>query len=209
VAVTLLEPRESRLLRSLEQAGKRKIAVETVPTVLDVRAKRMEATSAELRGILEGADFAAYAVVAETLASEYSPLDIAAAALKLAHEAKTPEIADVHIPSPPPRSEKSSPPRREDRDRPRKPASRRPPGEQGDFVRIFLPLGRNAGIRPADLVGAIANEAGLTSKEIGVIDIADAFSLVEVPESRADEVVKALRNTTIRGKSVRARREQR
>jgi ATP-dependent RNA helicase DeaD len=60
-------------------------------------------------------------------------------------------------------------------------------------------------MRPADLVGAIANEAGLDSREIGAIEIADKFSLVEVPAGAVRQVVDALRSTTIRGKKVMAR----
>jgi ATP-dependent RNA helicase DeaD len=206
VAVTLLEPREMRLLRSLEQAVKRRIPVEQVPTVTDVRARRMEATSAALRGALEAGDFAGYAGLVETLASEFAPLDIAAAALQLAHQATAPEVAEVEIPAPAMREEKGARPTRSGKTGGR--PARATPGT-GDYVRIFVPIGRRAGVRPADLVGAIANEAGVPSREIGAIDIADGFSLVEVPEHRADAIIEALRKTTIRGKSVRARREQR
>ena len=52
-------------------------------------------------------------------------------------------------------------------------------------MRIHVPLGRDAGVRPADLVGAIANEAGIDSREIGAIEITDRFSLVEVPDRSA------------------------
>ncbi len=210
VAVTLLEPREIRLLRSIEQSGKRRVSIETVPTVSDVRARRMEATSAALRDVLENGDFAAYAVVVETLAGSYPTLDIAAAAVKLAHEANAPEVAEVEIPAAPPRDERTRRPRPEPAARGGKPAPRRPRGgqEAGDFVRIFVPLGRLAGVRPADLVGAIANEAGLESRHIGAIDIADTFSLVEVPERQADAIIAALRKTTIRGKAVHVRREK-
>jgi len=89
----------------------------------------------------------------------------------------------------------------------RKPATRaRAPG--GDIVRIFIGLGRNNSIRPADLVGAIANEARIDSRSIGAIDIADKFSLVEVPSSEADGIIKALRSATIRGKKVLVRRDR-
>ena len=58
--------------------------------------------------------------------------------------------------------------------------------------------GRSAGIRPQDLVGAIAGESSLTGRDIGAIEIADRFSLVEVPEPAADEVIAALRSTISR-----------
>jgi hypothetical protein len=63
-------------------------------------------------------------------------------------------------------------------------------------------------MRPGDLVGAIANEAGIDARAIGAVDIADRFSLVEVPDEAVDEIIGALRNTTIRGKKVVVRRDR-
>jgi ATP-dependent RNA helicase DeaD len=212
VAITLLEPREMRLLKSIEQVGKRKLSIETLPTVLDVRARRMELTSAAIRDALEGGEYASYAVVVEALANEYEMLDIAAAAVKLAHEANAPELSEVEIASPPVRDDTPRRPR-DDRGT-RKPDKRSKGGTRthhdgaGDFVRIYVPLGRRSGVRPADLVGAIANEARIHSRQIGAIDVADSFSLVEVPERDADAIVAALRKTTIRGKAVKVRRER-
>ena len=67
---------------------------------------------------------------------------------------------------------------------------------------------RRAGIRPGDLVGAIVNEAGVSSGDLGAIQITDRFSLVEVPEAAADHVMKALRGTTLRGQKVQVRRDR-
>ena len=86
--------------------------------------------------------------------------------------------------------------------------SRERPGPAGDVARLFLGAGREAGIRPADLVGAITGEAGINSRELGAIQIADRFSLIEVPEERAEEIMSALRATTIRGKKVPVRRDR-
>jgi ATP-dependent RNA helicase DeaD len=76
------------------------------------------------------------------------------------------------------------------------------------MTRLFVGVGRRAGIRPQDLVGAIAGESDLTGREIGSIEIADRFSLVDVPESAADEVIVALRASTIKGKKATVRRER-
>ncbi len=78
----------------------------------------------------------------------------------------------------------------------------------GGVTRLFVGAGRAAGMRPGDLVGAITNEAGLRGGDIGAIQIADGFSLVEVPEGAADHVIKALRGATIRGQAVMIRRER-
>ncbi len=62
------------------------------------------------------------------------------------------------------------------------------------------------GIRPGDLVGAITGEAGLTGSAVGAIQIADSFSLVEVPETAADDVARALGAARIKGKRLKVRR---
>ncbi len=56
----------------------------------------------------------------------------------------------------------------------------------GPWVRLYVGGGRRAGMRPGDLVGAIANEAGVPGSDIGAIQIADAFSLVDVAEATAE-----------------------
>jgi ATP-dependent RNA helicase DeaD len=76
------------------------------------------------------------------------------------------------------------------------------------MVRIFVGAGRLDSMRPGDLVGAIANEAGLSGGAIGAIEIADRFSLVEVPAARAEDIIRALRGSTIRGKKVPVRRDR-
>ncbi|MFO0397814.1 MAG: DbpA RNA binding domain-containing protein, partial [Gemmatimonadota bacterium] len=90
--------------------------------------------------------------------------------------------------------------------RPRRPERAGLPS--GELTRLFIAAGRNAKVRPADLVGAIANEAGLHAKAIGSIEIADAFSIVEVPSEAADDVIAALRSATIRGRRVLVRRDR-
>jgi ATP-dependent RNA helicase DeaD len=76
------------------------------------------------------------------------------------------------------------------------------------MTRIFIGAGRDAGIRPQDLVGAITGESRLGGSEIGAIEIADRFALVEVPEKAADEVITALRGSTIKGRRTTVRRDR-
>jgi ATP-dependent RNA helicase DeaD len=76
------------------------------------------------------------------------------------------------------------------------------------MTRLFVGAGRTNGIRPQDLVGAIAGESRLSGRQIGAIDIADRFSLVDVPEDAADEVIAALMASTIKGKKALVRRER-
>ncbi|MGZ8804322.1 MAG: DEAD/DEAH box helicase, partial [Microbacterium sp.] len=84
VAITLAEPREHRLLRNIEQLTKQKIDVATVPTPMDVRARRLDMTRGALREALEEGELDSYRVVTDALASEFDPMDVAAAAVKLA-----------------------------------------------------------------------------------------------------------------------------
>ena len=194
-AITLVEPREHRLLRTIENLTKQKIEVCPLPTVADLRAKRLELTRASLRErIIEG-NLDDVRVVVQSLAEEFDVVDVAAAAVKLAHAALAgPEEARVDTETPA---------------EPDEPQSKRAPSRaQSGVVPLFVGAGRQAGIRPADLVGAIANETGITSAELGAIEIRDRFSLVEVPEGAADQIIKAMRKATLRGQKVQFRRSR-
>ncbi len=76
------------------------------------------------------------------------------------------------------------------------------------MTRLYIGAGRTAGMRPADLVGAIAGEAGVESRVIGSIEIADHFSIVEVEKDLAQAIIVALRNTKIRGRKVAVNRDR-
>jgi ATP-dependent RNA helicase DeaD len=193
-AITLAEPREHRLLRSIEQVTKQKIDVATVPTVSDLRARRLELTSAALRQQLTAGGFDDVRVVVESLSDEFDVVDIAAAAVKMAHVATAGDGEAEEITTVP------SPDHGRD--------SRRPAGSGSSHARLFVGAGRKSGIRPADLVGAIAGEAGVPSSAIGGIRIADNFSVVEVPEDLADQIVAAMRSATLRGKKTVVRRDR-
>ncbi|MGH2402617.1 MAG: DbpA RNA binding domain-containing protein, partial [Candidatus Limnocylindria bacterium] len=75
-------------------------------------------------------------------------------------------------------------------------------------VRLFLGGGRQAGIRPADIVGAITNEAGIGGQAIGGIEIFDRYALVEVPGDAADDIIRALREGSIRGRRFPVHRDR-
>ena len=72
------------------------------------------------------------------------------------------------------------------------------------MARLFLRIGRRDKVRPADFVGAIANEAHLPGDAVGDIDIYDTFSFIEVPEPMAERILRALNQTTIRGRDPQA-----
>lgn len=220
-AITLAEPREQRHLRSIEGFTKAKLEIGRIPTVADLRAKRLELTRASLRERLVAADFDDVRVVVESLSDEFDAVDIAAAAVKMAHDALG-GSQEREIPTPasaPYGATAGKPVREQTRDREPRPAKRfdgakrfekrdRGRDGDGDGVRLFIGAGRDAGIRPGDLVGAITGEADVPSRSLGAIEIADRYSLVDVPEALADRIIAALKATKIRGKKVNVRREK-
>ena len=208
VAITLAEPREHRMLKLIERATGSKIAMEKVPTVADLQARRLELTRAALHEALIEDRLDGFRGVVETLTDEYDVMDVAAAAVKLLHESSAGAAEDeADIPQVAERPERSD-----------RPESGRPTGRPttgpdrkrqlaGPTTRLFIGLGRAAGVRPQDLVGAITGESSLSGKQIGAIEITDRFSLVEIPEQAAEEVIRALRSTMIKGRKAQVRRD--
>jgi hypothetical protein len=103
----------------------------------------------------------------------------------------------------PPRDRADSRPERAERPARASSGSRPDPGDVGA---VYVGVGRAAGIRPGDLVGAIANESNLSGKEIGPIKITEHYSIVGVPADAVDHVVDVLKGTTIKGRSASVRR---
>jgi ATP-dependent RNA helicase DeaD len=204
VAITLAEPREHRMLKTIERATKQKITVEKIPTVADLRERRLDLTRAALRESLLGDDLDGFRVVVESLSEEFDVMEVALAAVKLAHTATggpddEENIPDVVVSTQP-----------EGRARPARPgrAQRATAGGGQGATRLYVSLGREAGLRPQDLVGAITGETSLSGRDIGAIEISGRFSLVDVPEGSADEVIESLRGTKIRGRRATVRRER-
>lgn len=235
MAITLVEPREHRLLLNIEGSTKTRLERATVPTIADLRERRLELLRASLRERLAGdgdgdgdegegaggpegagagaADLDRYRAVVEALADEYDAVEIALAAIALldareAGDEAEAEIAPAFLPqdrparpvrpagAPPRRGPGQGPPAAW---APRPPRPGLPPG--GAWVRLFVGGGRRAGIRPGDLVGAITAEAGVPGSAIGAIQITDGFSLVDVADEVVEQVVRALRSATIRGRT--------
>jgi ATP-dependent RNA helicase DeaD len=203
VAITLVEPRAHRMLKTIERVTKQRIPVEKVPTSADLRARRLELTRAALHEtLLEEDDLEQFRVVVETLTDDFDIMQVALAAVKLAHEASGAGSDEDEIPE--------AAPAREDREHRTSGSRSGPPRGRtpaGGMARVYVGGGRSAGIRPQDLVGAIANESGLAGRDVGAIEIADRFSLVEVPESATDDVIRALQQTRIKGRKLQIRRD--
>jgi ATP-dependent RNA helicase DeaD len=207
VAITLAEPREHRMLKNIERVTGQRVPVEALPTVADLRARRLEITSATLREEILKDEMDSFRVVVEALAEEFDVMDIVAAAAKVAHESSGGPLDEEEIPDAPVRQDR--PGQRDGSGGKQRRAQRGPRDKVPEgMTRLFVGAGRIAGVRPQDLVGAIAGEADIPGREIGAIQIADRFSLVDVPENRANAVIQALRGTSLKGRKVSVRRER-
>ena len=228
MAITLAEPRESRFLRNIEFLTKQKIEIATVPTVADLKARRLEKTSAALREMIQGGELEAYRRLVESLADEFDVMDIAAAAVKMA-DPQTGGGEETEIPTVSERAPRATGPGARTGSnrgafgttRPAAPSARgaagrvgakpaRGPrtGPTGEMTKIYVGGGTKLKIRAGDLVGAIANEAKLEGHQIGAIAVLERHSIVEVPADVADHVIAALGASTIKGKKLIIRRDR-
>jgi len=224
VAITLAEPREHRLLRNIEFLTKQRIQIAAVPTVADLRARRIEMTKTSLRETLVAGELDAFRAVVDSLAQEFDIMDVAAAAVKLVEArdgVEGEEIPTVTMRPDRPASHHERGPAPKygggkglaSKASASKATGKGPTGKgritpEWDVARLYIGAGRAANVRANDLVGAIVNEAGVDARAIGAIQITDRFSLVEVPAEIADSIIEALRATTIKGKRVPVRRDR-
>ena len=230
IAITLGGPKDHRKISNIARYTKQNIAIEKVPTVTDLTMRRMEKTGAEVAAKIGETDSAdLYRTIVERLTAENDPVEVAIAAVRLAHEAAGRTSTEEEIPDVQSRPEKGRDRyERDDRkghrgqrdDRgPRSDRGQRDGHEnravrnadgshhvEAGFVSLQFNLGRSAGLRPGDLVGAIANEANMRGSEIGAIKINDKSAFVQVPEKHAGQVLRSMDGAKIRNKSVRVRR---
>ena len=205
VAITLVEPRERRLLSTIERLVGQPITFAKVPSVADLRARQLARTVERLREVLEGGDLERCAEVVDRLADEVDMRDIALAAVQLAHRANATADDEQEIP------DASA---RDDRERGHRPSPGRGGAAGGrphrdgsrDRAYLYIGVGSGAGIRAADLVGAIANETDLSGRDIGPITIAERHSIVGVPTDAAEGVIAAMQRSSFKGRKATIRR---
>jgi ATP-dependent RNA helicase DeaD len=199
VAITLAEPRERRQIGNIERLTKQPITVAKVPTVADLRERQVDLTVEALSEAIGAEDLDDYRPVLHHFAGE-DPWVVALAAIKLVHEERgatldTDEIPEVRL--------------HDDKGRGRPERGERGPKQHRTSVGtgfVYINVGKKAGVRPADLVGSIANQAGLTGAQIGPIRIAEFYAVVGVPDEQVDHVVRSLQGALIRNKPASARR---
>lgn len=211
VAITILDPREQRLLRSIEHLTKARVLVVPVPSVADLVAKRLERTRISVQETIRAGDLEQFRGVVKAMAESGDVASIAAAAFKLVFRAEGGDRVEEEIPAVPPRpaewsSHEGAVRQRHGRDVGRTSDERRGRARrEAGMARLYVGAGRESGIRPGDLVGAIANEASINSNLIGAIQIEERFSLVDVPERLAQGIMEVLGRARIKGRKVPVR----
>jgi ATP-dependent RNA helicase DeaD len=210
-ALALVTPRERRQLRLIEHATHRRLQPLRLPTPADVAARRRATFREDVLRILDTGQLDPFLALVQDLAGTHDPGELAAAAFKLAVQAREARrgsrgMAWVETLAEPAREEEPAP---ETAPAPQVgEALALPPRKRGRPstrpVRLFLRVGRHDGIRPADVVGAITNEANISGQLIGDIDVYDTFTFVEVPAELASTIITALTQTTIHGRKLGA-----
>ena len=237
-AILFVAPREVSMLRSIERATRSPIAPLTLPSRADVTNKRVADFKASVVEVLnaEGLDF--FSNIVSQIAEEQNvgAEEVAAALAMMAQKGKPLQIAGEDPPPQrhaamddsrrpasfadrerkPRFEERGERPRFEDRggdkprfeDRPRRDDRPSRPSPAGDMVRYRIDVGRDHGVQVKDIVGAIANEAGIESRFIGRIGLYDESSTVELPAGMPKEAENALKRTRVRGVPINLRPDE-
>ncbi|WP_139488905.1 DEAD/DEAH box helicase [Brevibacillus dissolubilis] len=179
IAMTLVTPREMRQMVVIQKQTKAAMLSRNVPTLEEVAERKQEQLREQLISLLDNDAMAEmYLKVAADLTATYPAEKVAAAALHLAFHSESGEDGEAESYN---------------------------FGETGaakGMVRFFLNVGRNANIKPQDLVREISESVGIPGKAVGRIDIFESFTFVEVPEEVAPFVYESLRQTRINGKRI-------
>jgi ATP-dependent RNA helicase DeaD len=215
-AILFVNPREQSMLRSIERATRQKIQTMALPSITDINKKRIENFKEKITGALLG-DIAFY----ENLIEEYLQETQAdprrlAAALAMLTQGNTPLLKPEpkFAPMAAPESRRSAPENRrttsenrrtkpaENRSRARKNMAVQLPPEEG-MERFRIELGNDQGVKPGNIVGAIANEADINSKFIGRIAIYDSYSTVDLPFGMPEDILRVLQRARIGSKAMK------
>lgn len=181
-AVLFVTPRQQRMKREIEIYTKQEIKPMKLPTKADVASRRVELFKERILKTLVEEDLELYLNLIEELAEESGSdmSEIAAAAAFLSTGDKPLEV-------------------------PIEPSVEQFQFTEENMVRLFVDVGRNHRVSPADFVGAIANEGDVPGKAIGAIDIYDRFTFVDIPSEFVASLLDAMSETKIRGNEANIR----
>ncbi len=201
-AILFVAPRERRMLNAIEKATNQKIARMELPSTEFINDKRVARFKQQITDTLAAEELTWYQQLMEQYQTEHnvSGLEIAAALAKIVQGDKPLLMAET------PKMKKFdddfSRDDKSERKSPRKKTSELEPGME----RFRIEVGKAHGVKPANIVGAITNEAGLDSKHIGKIAIYDEYSLIDLPEGMPREVLRLLKRVWVSGQLLRISR---
>jgi len=218
-AILFVAPRERRMLRAIEQATRQAIEPMKMPSTEDINQHRMTKFKERIRETMMGEELEIYHNLVNELIEEDSadPLELAAALAKLV-QGDQPLLLDDSIPDPLLNASNDRGGRdferrdggrdfggRDFADRGDRPARRMPSLEPRplkdnpdvEMERYRVDVGANHGVKPGQIVGAIANEANIESRFIGNIDIADDFSTVDLPKGMTGDVLEVIKKARV------------
>jgi ATP-dependent RNA helicase DeaD len=204
-AILFIAPRERNMLRVIERATRQAMEEMSLPTIEDVNDRRVARFHERISAALAADEGAPFRALIERYEREHNVTGIEiAAALAAISQGKKPLLLDAaertSERTPERTSERTSrrsPPPTEPR---REPRYRIPDGATMDTYRIEV--GRVHGVQPGNIVGAIANEAGIDGKHIGRVVIRDDHSFVDLPSGMPKELLGELRNARVAGQKL-------
>ncbi len=209
-AILFVAPRERRMLKSIERATKQPIEVFEMPSAKDINQMRIENFKKNVISSMENDDLDEFFRIASEIEEQYEvdPLKLAAAFAKLSTCGQSLMLnenePDLNKPI---RDDDRGDRRRGDRNRRdrndrgnRRSRDRRPPGE--GMARYRIDVGHDHGAKVGNIVGAIANEADINSRNIGQIDIQDSFTFVDLPKDLSRDQIHTLRKARVAGRQM-------
>lgn len=189
LAISLVTPREVPRLRFFQRALAVRIQRVEVPSDAEIASAERERLLAELRDEKERNTSSGLDAMLDQLIGDGDARGVAAAALRLLASQRGLTL-DVEPDSSPPSWAR------------RAPVASRANEPSGDEIELFLPVGSKRGVRPADLVGALANDAGIPGASIGRVTILDHKSFVRISREAAEEVLANHHQLELRGRMV-------
>jgi len=197
-AILFAANRERRLLRAIERATGTAIEKMELPTPAEVTDKRIEALKAKITETLASRDLDVFRDVVTAYQQEYGvPIADIAAALAAMAQGKQPLVAAAERSAP----GRDTVPEREPKGRAKPARSRVARDARPDpgMERYRIEVGHKHGVKPGNIVGAIANEAELDAEHIGRIDIRADHSLIDLPEGMPRETFQHLKGVWVSG----------
>ena len=202
-AILFVSPRERRMLAAIEKATRQKIEAMTLPSTEMVNSQRIAKFKQSITDSLAGGELEFMQGILESYQLEHdvSPIEIASALAKMSMGEKSLLLAPERKPRHNSRDKREKDEKPIGRDR--KPRKKRSKGLAEGMEMFRIEVGHEHEVQPGNIVGAIANEAGLDAEHIGHIDIRDNFSLIELPEGMPKAVFQDLKKTWVSGQALK------